>query len=129
MGKEIDARKTEFGIQPEDLLTGSTPGRGSFTSMSRYLPLIALFLFLLPGGCAHAPAKSQAGWEANRRVAVVVAPYWREFPPFAGGLDVIPSVTLARGTPVRFLRNHLGFAEIQLRTLERGWIPRGMLER
>jgi len=130
MGTESSGRKAEFGAGAEDLLTGRVPGRGSVSPMRRFPPLILLIvLCLLPIGCAHAPAKHQAGWTANRRVAVVVAPFWTEFPPFADGLNVIPSVTLGRGTPVRFLRNHLGFAEIQLKTLERGWIPQGMLER
>lgn len=80
-------------------------------------------------GCASPPATHRAEWTPNRRVAVVVAPYWSAFPPFAEGLDVIPSRTLGRGTPVRQLRNRYGFSEIQLETLERGWVPRGLLER
>lgn len=129
MGNEAPARKAEFGGSSGAGFDSSRAGSTVPSPMSRFLQLSALFLCLLPGGCAHAPASTQASWEANRRVAVVVAPFWKEFPPFADGLNVIPAVTLGRGTPVRFLRNHFGFAEVQLRTLERGWIPQGMLER
>lgn len=93
----------------------------------RLLATLALIVGL--AGCATAPATSLQAWQPNRTVSVVVAPFWREFPPDAAGLGVIPQRTLARGTRVRLLRHHFGFAEVQLDTLERGWLPRGLLER
>ncbi|MCB1078573.1 MAG: hypothetical protein KDM63_05530 [Verrucomicrobiae bacterium] len=91
--------------------------------------LLILAASLSLSSCASAPATSRETWRANRQVDVVVAPFWKEFPPFAGGLDVLPNRTLGRGTPVRFLRNHFGFAEVQLESMERGWMPQGMLGR
>lgn len=94
-----------------------------------FRPLAALAVTITLMGCAASPASNRAAWRANRHTAPVVTPFWNSFPPSAGGLNVIPNRTLAAGTPVRFLGNRWGFAEVQMETLERGWVPQGTLNR
>lgn len=79
--------------------------------------------------CATGPATSKAAWEPNRHTKPVVTPFWIQFPPKAEGLWVMPNATLPKNTPVRFLEHRRGFAQVQLDTLERGWVPRGTLGR
>jgi hypothetical protein len=89
---------------------------------------VAAFVIGL-SGCATTPVSDRAAWVPNRRVVATVAPYWKVFPPSSQGLEVIPNRTFGRGTPVRFLGNRFGFSEVQLDTLERGWVPQGTLGR
>lgn len=103
------------------------PMRTSRSRLAHFFCAVALLGAL--SGCATTPVSDRAAWVPNRRVAAPVAPFWKVYPPASLGLEVIPNLPLDRGTPVRFLGNRFGFSEVQLETLERGWVPRGTLGR
>ncbi|MCP5539016.1 MAG: hypothetical protein H7A53_06885 [Akkermansiaceae bacterium] len=96
-------------------------------SAAFFLAVPALAVTLGLSGCASPRAANPSAWTPNRTVASHLTPFWFGNQPGSGPGTGIPGRILARGEKVRFLRNHLGFAEVQLDDLAVGWVPRGVL--
>ena len=82
---------------------------------------------LLPG-CKSSPAYSPNQWQPNRQTKDHVTNFFLVFPPRDESLWKMPNQTLPQGTPVLFLQTRKKYHQVQLQSLEVGYVPKGSLK-
>ena len=97
------------------------------------LPLLAVVTVILPAvlllsGCKTGPAYSPNQWQPNRQTRDNVTNFFLVFPPKDESLWKMPNQTLPQGTPVLFLQTKRKYHQVQLQTLEIGYVPKGSLK-
>ena len=91
------------------------------------VPLLALGTILV-SGCKSNPVRSPDHWQPNRQTKEHVTNFYLVFPPRDESLWKMPNQTLPEGTPVRFIQTKRGYHQVQLQSLELGWVPKGTLQ-
>lgn len=94
------------------------------------LALTALFALgtMSLSGCKSNPVRTPDHWEPNRQTKDHVTSFYLVFPPKDKSLWKMPNQTLPVGTPVRFIQTKRGYHQVQLQSLELGWVPKGTLK-
>lgn len=93
------------------------------------LGLLTLLAGASISGCRTAPVNMENLWTPNRATKEHVTSFFLVFPPRDESLWQMPNQTLPQGTPVAFIQTRRGYHQVQLQSLEVGWVPKGSLKR